>query len=473
MQGETLKALYELLKEDKPQWFERMPGHVQAQALERLPYGDWSYAYSAKYAAEIADITWREITPHGQVVEHRVLDYLPASVREAVAAQRLAALETPSPQQQATPSAPAAVDYSQYVKTMEMFSVQSYEAVEGGQVVEKQIKPEDLAAFGTPTEVRRMLVETAMFANASEKYYDEGRDYMPFGIEGEDKEKKLREFLDNQLQEIRSTALAAGLDEAEAKAAAEQWLKILTSSDYADFRDKLLDVALYEDGYEAYEALTNLIEAAAKHTPPKEPMAAEVEQVYETEQPAPEPFTAVDVQYAPIEDRYAAVGEVEERVDAEVGVVKDEDHVEAVRRILGISFSEDDVVATEVSIKYGLPHEVAARLAEDFGTYAKHVAEEVKRVDDWLAKAGADDEFRRRYIEQNLDRIVVDADSVIRELAEEAAEKAPKELRDLVADDLAKGKFDEVNWKLSQIQRYCQSKGGCTPEEKRGFYTKL
>ena len=410
------------------------------------------------------------------MVEHRVLDYLPAPVREAVVAQRLAALEMPPPQQQVAPSAPAAVDYSQYVKTMEMFSVKSYEAVEGGQVVEKQIKPEDLAAFGSPTEVRRMLVETAMFANSSEKYYDEGRDYMPLRIEGKDEEeraKKLREFLESQLQEMRDTALAAGLSEAEAEAAAERWLKMLTSSEYADFRDKLLDFALYEDGYEAYEALTNLIEAAAKHTPPKEPMATEVEQVYEAEQPAPEPFTAVDVQYAPAEDRYVAVGEVEERVDAEVGVVKDEDHVEAVRRILGISFSEVDVVATEVSIKYRLPHEVAARLAEDFGTYAKDVAEEVKRVDDWLARAGADDEFRRRYIEQNLDRIVVDADSVIKELAEEAAEKAPKELRDLVANDLAKGRFDEVNWKLSQIQRYCESKGSCTPEEKRDFYTKL
>ncbi|MFZ8810186.1 MAG: hypothetical protein ACO2PN_19035, partial [Pyrobaculum sp.] len=78
-----------------------------------------------------------------------------------------------------------------------------------------------------------------------------------------------------------------------------------------------------------------------------------------------------------------------------------------------------------------------------------------------------------QYIAQNLDQIVVDADSVIRELAEKAAEKAPKELRDLVAEDLAKGKFDEVNWKLSQIEQYCESKGGCTPEEKRDFYTKL
>jgi hypothetical protein len=83
----------------------------------------------------------------------------------------------------------------------------------------------------------------------------------------------------------------------------------------------------------------------------------------------------------------------------------------------------------EVSIKYRLPHEVATRLSEDFGTYAKDVAEEVKRVDDWLARAGADDEFRRRYIEQNLDRIVVDADSIIRELAEEGAEEAPRPSR--------------------------------------------
>jgi hypothetical protein len=476
MQGETLKAIYELVKEDKPQWFEPMPEHVQAQALGKLPYGDWSYAYSVKYAAEIADITWREITPHGQVVEHRVLDYLPASVRDAVVAQRLAALETPPLQQQTAPPAAAAVDYSQYAKTMEMFSVKSYEAVEGGQVVERQIKPEDLAAFGTPTEVRRMLAETATFANASEKYYDEGRDYMPLRIEGKDEEeraKKLREFLESQLQEIKDTALAAGLSETEAEAAAERWLKMLTSSEYADFRDKLLDFALHEDGPDAYMALLNMIEAAGRYV--SAGGAEEAERLGEAPQPAPEQYTPVDKQYAPAEDRYEPVGEAEERVDAEVGKIKDEDHAEAVRRILGIDVAkaEEESIAYEISRAYGLPHEVAAKLAEDFGTYAKDVAEEVKRVDDWLAKAGADDEFRRQYIEQNLDRIVVDADSVIKELAEEAAEKAPKELRDLVADDLAKGKFDEVNWKLSQIQRYCESKGGCAPEEKRDFYTKL
>jgi hypothetical protein len=469
--GDMLKSIYELLKEDRPEWFERLPEHVQAQVLEKLPYGDWSYAYSVKYASEIADITWREITPTGQVVEHRVLDYLPASVRDAVAAQRLAALDAPLPQQQAAPPAPAAVDYSKYAEAMQMFSVKSYEVVEGGQVVEKQIKPEDLAAFGTPTEVRRMLAETAMFANASEKYYDEGGDYIPLRVEGkeEEREKKLREFLESQLQEIRNTALAAGLSEAEADAAAERWLKMLTSSEYADFRDKLLDFALYEDGYEAYDALTNLISAAAKYASAGEAEAAQ--RLEEAAQPAPERFEPVPERYAPAEDRYEPVGETEERVEAEVGKIKDEDHAEAVRRILGIT--EEEAIAYEISRTYGLPHDVAARLAEDFGEYAKEVAKEVKRVDDWLAKAGADDEFRRRYIEQNLHRIVEDAGSVIRELAEEAAEKAPKGLRDLVADDLAKGKFDEVNWKLSQIQRYCESKGGCTPEERRDLYSKL
>ncbi len=474
MQGDTLKSIYELLKEDRPEWFERLPEHVQSQVLERLPYGDWSYIYSVKHATEVADITWREITPTGEVVEHRVLDYLPPAVREAVVAQRLAALDTPLPQQQQTaPPAPVAVDYSKYAEAMQMFSVKSYEVVEGGQVVEKQIKPEDLATFGTPTEVRRMLAETATFANASEKYYDEGRDYIPLGIEGKDeeREKKLREFLESQLQEIRNTALVAGLSEAEAEAAAKRWLEMLTSSEYSDFRDKLLEFALYEDSPDAYMALLNMIEAAGKYTMSKEPEA--VERFEEAVQPAPEQFAPAGEHYVAAEDRYEPVEEAVERVEAEVGKIKDEDHVEAVRRILGISLTEEEAVAYEISRAYGLPHDVAARLAEDFGEYAKEVAKEVKRVDDWLAKAGADDEFRHKYIEQNLDRIVEDADSVIRELAEEAAEKAPKELRDLVAEDLAKGKFDEVNWKLSQIERYCESKGGCTPEEKRDFYNKL
>jgi hypothetical protein len=476
MSGEALKAIYELVKEDKPQWFERLPEHVQEQVLQKLPYGDWSYAYSAKYAIEIADITWREVKPTGEVVEHRVLDYLPSSVREAVAIQRLAVLDTTPQQQQATPSAPAAVDYSQYAKAMQMFRVEGYEVLEGGQTAYRQIKPEDLAAFGTPTEVRRMLAETAAFANASEKYYDEGRDYIPLRVEGKDeeeREKKQMEFLQNQLQEVKDMALAAGLSEAEAEAAAERWLKMLTSSEYADFRDRLLEFALYEDGPDVYMALLNMIEAAGRYAAAKEPDAAE--RLEEAPQPALERFAPVKERYAPAEDRYERVGEAEERVEAEVGKIKDEDHAEAVRRILGIDVTkaEEEAIAYEISRKHCLPHDVAARLAEDFGEYAKEVAEEVKRVDDWLAKAGADDEFRRRYIEQNLDRIVTDADSVIKELAEEAAKKAPKELQHLVAEDLAKGKFDEVNWKISQVELYCQSKGGCTPEERRDLYGKL
>jgi hypothetical protein len=471
--GEMLKSIYELLKEDRPEWFERLPEHVQSQVLERLPYGDWSYANAAKYAAEIADISWREITPHGRVVEHRVLDYLPPAVRDAVVAQRLAALDAPPPQQQPAPPAPVA-DYSQHAKAMQMFRVEGYEVLEGGQTVYRQIRPEDLAAFGTPAEVRKTLAEIAMFANSSERHHDEGRSYIPLEVEKEkEKEKKLREFLESQLREIKDTALAAGLSEAEAEAAAERWLKMLTSSEYADFRDKLLDFALYEDGPDAYMALLNMIEAAAKYVSAGEAEAAQRHE--EAARPAPERFAPVKERYAPAEDRYEPVGETEERVEAEIGKIKDEDHAEAVRRILGIDVTkaEEEAIAYEISRTYGLPHDVAARLAEDFGEYAKEVAKEVKRVDDWLAKAGADDEFRRRYIEQNLDRIMADADGVIRELAEKAAEKAPKELQDLVADDLAKGKFDEVNWKLSQIERYCQSKGGCTPEERRDLYGKL
>lgn len=477
--GDMLKSIYELLKEERPEWFERLPEHVQSQVLERLPYGDWSYVYSAKYATEVADITWREIKPTGEVVEYRVLDYLPAPVREAVAMQRLAALDTPLPQQQTTSPTPAAVDYSEYAKAMQMFSASSYEVVEGSQVVEKQIKPEDLVVFGSPTEVKRMLAETAAFANATEKYYDEGRDYMPLQVEGKDEEerqKKLREFLEGQLQEIKDMALAAGLSEAEAEAAAEQWLKMLTSSEYADFRDKLLEFALYEDSPDAYIALLNMIEAAGRYTATKEPeVATATEQLEEAAQPTPEQFTPVKEQYTPAEDRYEPVGETEERIEAEVGVVKDEDHTEVVRRILGIDVTkvEEETIADVIVHRYSLPHSVAERLVEDFGEYAKTVAEEVKRVDDWLAKAGVDDEFRRQYIEQNLDRIIVDSDSVIRELAEQAAKKVPKELQDLVAEELAKGKFDEVNWKMSQIQQYCESKGGCTPEERRDLYGKL
>jgi hypothetical protein len=62
---------------------------------------------------------------------------------------------------------------------------------------------------------------------------------------------------------------------------------------------------------------------------------------------------------------------------------------------------------------------------------------------------------------------------VIDELAKRAAERAPKELRDLVAEDLKRGKFGEINYKLAQIEHYCSARGGCTPEERRDLYRRL
>jgi hypothetical protein len=246
---------------------------------------------------------------------------------------------------------------------------------------------------------------------------------------------------------------------------------MLTSSEYADFRDKLLEFALYEDSPDAYMALLSMIETAGKLSGG----GAETERVPDAVEHAPERYAPAPGFETPgeetVDEEFEVVGETEEVVEAQVGRIADVNHEEAVRRILG--FTEEDAIAEEIVLKYRLPSGVAVKLAEDFGSYAETVAEEVKRVDDWLVKAGADDEFRQQYIERNLDRIVADADGVIRELAEETAKKAPKELRDLVAEDLAKGKFDEVNWKISQIERYCESKGGCTPEEKRDFYTKL
>jgi phosphoenolpyruvate-protein kinase (PTS system EI component) len=90
-----------------------------------------------------------------------------------------------------------------------------------------------------------------------------------------------------------------------------------------------------------------------------------------------------------------------------------------------------------------------------------------------MREAGLSDEERAKILTERAADIAENPRRVIEELAEKLAERAPKELRDLVAEDLRRGNFGDVNWKLSQIEKYCAYKGGCTPEERRDLYRRL
>jgi hypothetical protein len=463
--GEQLRALYEFIKSDRPQWFELLPEHVQQQVLERLPYGDWDYAYSLKHAAAIADISWREITRTGQVVEHRVMDYLPDGVRDALLAERLAAFES-LPAAAPPPASPAPPpDWSEAERLARKLGATSYETPQG----EAPIRID--AAARTPEEARRMLLEAAEADAAVRRYYDEGAD-IPGSYE--DIVKALKD-------------MTGGDEEAAARAAKETAAFVLA------FSGELSDMAA-EEGYpEVAAAISELAdkisESVAEGAKGEAAAVAGEEAVEEAEEVVGETEEVIKEDEEAVGEE-EALGE-EEGKEGEEPSLEEERAKEALRR-LGIDLDRlereadrieearrraeeerDRALADELARRYGIPREAADALVGRFGGGAFAVAEDVKRVDGWMREAGFSDEERARLLAERIDDVVDDPGRVIGELAKRAAERAPRELRDLVAEDLRRGRFGEVNYKLAQIERYCEAKGGCAAEERRELYRKL
>jgi hypothetical protein len=473
--GEQLRALYELVKSDRPQWFELLPEHVQQQVLERLPYGDWDYARSPKYAAAVADISWREITKTGRVVEHRVMDYLP--VRDALLAERLAAFES-LPAAASPPASPAPPpDWSEAERLARKLGATSYETPQG----EAPIRIDAIAR--TPEEARRMLLEAAEADAAVRRYYDEGVD-IPGSYE------KLVEALRD---------VAGGDEEAAARAAKETAAFVLA------FSGELSDMAA-EEGYpEVAAAISDLSAEIGKSVKVEEakgePAAVageeavgEAEEVVgETEEVIKEDEEAVGEDEALGEEREEGKEEGKEGEGEGPSLEEEEERAKEALRRMGIDLDQlgreadrrveearrraeeerDRVLADELARRYGIPRGAADALVGRFGGGAAAVAEDVRRVDEWMREAGFSDEERARLLAERIDDIVDDPNRVIDELARRAAERAPKELRDLVAEDLKRGRFGEVNYKLAQIERYCEARGGCTPEDRRDLYRRL
>lgn len=454
--GEQLAAIYELAKakEDLP-WIAKLPEHVQEKVIDALPYGDPSYAYSMKYAAQIADISWREITPDGNVVEHKVLDYLPISVRDAIIVQRLSSLEslqTPPAPPSAPPPPP---DWGPVEELAKRLGATSYETPQG----EAKIRVDAVAA--TPEEARKIILEAARLAAASDRYYDEGAD-MP----------KTYKDLVEELKKLAGEDYDVALKK--------------TVEFFMTRAEDLADLAAQEGDLEAVDAVFNILHEAGREV--------RIEAEERPVEPVEKDAEALDAEAAP--HYYAHTLHAEEVVDSDEEVVEPEEEVvgegeeaakfdleeeerrarEALRR-LGIdldSLDRDEFYTEDLSRRYGIPREAASELVRELGPKgAEAVAEDFKRVDRWMREAGLSDEERAKILAERAADIAENPRRVIEELAEKLAQKAPKELRDLVAEDLKKGGFDDVNWKLSQLEKYCASKGGCTSEERRDLYRRL
>jgi hypothetical protein len=448
--GEQLAAIYELVKAGEPQpWFTKLPEHIQEKIIDALPYGDWSYAYSVKYAAQIADISWREITPHGQVVEHKVLDYLPASVREAVVAQRLSSLEAlQTPPAPPLPPAPPP-DWRPVEELAKKLGVIGYETPQG----EVKIKVDAVAA--NPEEARRMIIEAARLAAASEQYYDEGA-----GLP-----KSYKELAD-ELKKLAGSDYDVALKK--------------TVEFFMTHAEDLADLAAQEGDLEAVDAVFNILREAGREVRmeaeerPVEPVGEEAEAVEDAAEPAE---GAAGVPEEEVVESAEEAVEEGEAAAAEVDLEEEERRAREALRRLGIdldALDRDAFHAEDLSRRYGIPREVASDLVKELGPRgAEAVAEDFRKVDRWMREAGLADEERAKILSEKAVDIAENPKRVIEELAERLAQKAPKELRDLVAGDLKKGNFEDVNWKLSQIEKYCAAKGGCSPEERRGLYRRL
>jgi hypothetical protein len=427
--------IYELAKErEAVPWLAKLPEHVQEKVIDLLPYGDPSYAYSVKYASQIADISWREITPDGKVVEHKVLDYLPPSVRDAVVAQRLSSLESLQTPPVPPSPPPPPPDWRPVEEFARRLGVTSYETPQG----EVPIRVDAIAA--APEEARRIILEAARLAAASDRYYDEGADV-----------PKSYKDLVEELKKLAGDNYDVALKK--------------TVEFFMTHTEDLADLAAQEGDLEAVDAVFNILREAGREVRveaeerPAEPVEGEAEAVEGTEEAVQSAEEVV-----PSEE----VVEQEEEALEEGGAADLEEEErrakEALKR-LGIDLDQlDEFYAEDLSERYGIPREVASELVKELGVKgAEAVAEDFRKVDRWMREAGLSDEERAKILAERAADIAENPQRVIEELAEKLAERAPKELRDLVAEDLKKGNFGDVNWKLTQIEKYCTNKGGCTP----------
>jgi hypothetical protein len=240
--------------------------------------------------------------------------------------------------------------------------------------------------------------------------------------------------------------------------------------------EELADLAAMEGDVDTVDAIFNILREAGREVR-TEPEERPVEPVGEEAEPIGGEEAVEDVEA--VGETEEAVGQEEEAVaggEAEVDLEEEERKAREALRRLGIDLDEldrDSFYAEDLSKRYGIPRDVAADLVRELGPRgAEALAEDFRRVDEWMREAGLSDEERAKVLRERAQDIINDPKSVIEELAEKLAEKVPKDLRDLVVEDLKRGKFDEVNWKLSQIERFC-SKRECTPEERRNLYRLL
>jgi len=332
--------------------------------------------------------------------------------------------------------------------------VTSYETPQG----EVKIKIDAVAA--TPEEARRVIIEAARLAVASDRHYDEG-----VGV------PKTYKDLVEELKKLAGENYDLALKK--------------TVEFFMTHAEDLADLAAQEGDLEAVDAVFNILREAGREvrTEAEERPAELVEKDTEALDTEASPYHYIhNLRAEEVVDSDEEVVDSEEEVvggeeAAEADLEEEERRAREALRRLGIDLDEldkDVSHAEDLSKRYGIPLEVASDLVSELGPRgAEAVAEDFRRVDRWMREAGLSDEERAKILTERTADIVENPRRVIEELAERLAERAPKELRDLVAEDLKKGDFGDVNWKLSQVEKYCAAKGGCTPEERRGLYRRL
>jgi hypothetical protein len=329
--------------------------------------------------------------------------------------------------------------------------VTSYETPQG----EVKIKIDAVAP--TPEEARMIILEAARLAAASDRYYDEG-----VGAP-----KTYKDFV----EELKKLA-GDGYD-----AALKKTIEFLMTH-----AEDLADLAFQENDLDAVNAVFSMLsevgrEARAEDAQPEKRSEEDIGVAAAApEEDASAPALRLDARLQELEEDEELPGDAEpEDAEEELDLEELERRAREALRRLGMNLDEQDRdYAEDLSKRYGIPLEVASDLVSELGPRgAEAAAEDFRRVDRWMREAGLSDEERAKILTERTADIVENPRRVIEELAERLAERAPKELRDLVAEDLKKGDFDEVNWKLSQVEKYCAAKGGCTPEERRGLYRRL
>jgi hypothetical protein len=423
-----LRELARLAGSERPRLLESLPPHVQEGLWRELPYGDPAYLRPER----LLRLAWREAEA-GRVVERRAADLLPPRAREAVQTAAIRALDLPLPEAPPRPEEAKAAELQRAAEVLRRFGLD-------------EVRPEDaLRALGSAERLRELAVDAIRAAEGSLRYHDEGLDLLSLPLERQAEE--LRRMGISATPEALARIYLSHREELERLAG---WQRGLLERRLEEARRLIGELARPEEPGR-FERVEGLEERVAE---PFRPVADAVREELEGAAPAGE-----EVLTTPEDFKIAPERVLERRAE------------EALRR-LGIDAAQ--LEARALAERHGLPEGVAREILDEYGRYADRIAEDVARVRDWLLAAGIEREAAERVIAERLHEIARSPEAFVERAARELASRVPHpELRDLVAEDLRRGRFEEAQWKLREVERLCAERGGCAPGERRELYKQL